>query len=47
MHGSVGAGTTGLGLNAPSGAGCFLTERGLRAHSRRRVIMHLMVLGAF
>ena len=34
-------------LNAPSGAGCFLTGKGpcyVRSH---HVFMHLLVLGAF
>ena len=72
MHGSVGAGTTGLSLNAPSGAGCFLTtpepspspsatslnapsgtgyfltrRRCMAAGGASKVLMHLLVLGAF
>ena len=36
------------GLNAPSGAGCFLTvELGLRNAEKELVLMHLLVLGAF
>ena len=35
-------------LNAPSGAGCFLTEsRRGSYHVHHRVLMHLVVLGAF
>ena len=34
-------------LNAPSGAGCFLTLRGARPDDHLRVLMHLLVLGAF
>ena len=34
-------------LNAPGGAGCFLTlTKVLRVHQRNRVSMHLVVLGA-
>ena len=73
MVGCEAGATRGSGLNAPSGAGCFLTERcadrilhqalGLNAPSGAgcflthpcppsgnvlpRVLMHLLVLGAF
>ena len=36
------------GLNAPFGAGCFLTEtNGLNAREATLVLMHLLALGAF
>ena len=37
------------GLNAPYGARCFLTATGRAYESRRirKVLMHLMALGAF
>ena len=35
------------GLNAPSGAGCFLTVGNDRLHVLKVVLMHLLVLGAF
>ncbi len=34
-------------LNAPSGAGCFLTKKDAEEDSRPYVLMHLLVLGAF
>ena len=35
-------------LNAPSGAGCFLTRMSLTGLPRSlKVLMHLLVLGAF
>ena len=35
-------------LNAPSGAGCFLTrERSMTNINATNVLMHLLVLGAF
>ena len=37
-----------MGLNAPFGARCFLTARRRRPHLYPlRVLMHLLVLGAF
>ena len=34
-------------LNAPCGAECFLTTTSMRSCLRSRVLMHLLVLGAF
>ena len=35
-------------LNAPCGAGCFLTPgRSFKGHRNGGVLMHLVVLGAF
>ena len=37
-----------IGLNAPSGTGCFLTNKEQRhVLQERDVLMHLLVLGAF
>ena len=34
-------------LNAPCGAGCFLTRGNNRGKDPKNVLMHLLVLGAF
>ena len=40
--------TTNLSLNAPSGAGCFLTSHPKADQwIEGKVLMHLLVLGAF
>ena len=38
---------TAVSLNAPSGAGCFLAVERQVVSDRIRVLMHLLVLGAF